>query len=90
MKLPCVTCYHELAVRRVPMHFAGRGDHFGHRDAAVLARGAEIRRRCVSKQLDTGTAAPGFHLVDTSNRSVRLSDYQGDKHVVLVFNRGFM
>jgi peroxiredoxin len=34
--------------------------------------------------------APDFVLTDTQGESVRLSDYQGDRHVVLVFNRGFM
>jgi len=35
------------------------------------------------------TTAPDFALIDTQGRSVGLSDYQGQKHVVLVFNRGF-
>jgi peroxiredoxin len=30
-----------------------------------------------------------FSLQDTDGRTVRLSDFRGDKHVVLVFNRGF-
>jgi peroxiredoxin len=36
------------------------------------------------------TEAPDFTLVDTQGKSVSLSDYRGKKHVVLVFNRGFM
>jgi peroxiredoxin len=36
------------------------------------------------------TAAPGFTLTDTLGQVVALSDYQGKKHVVLVFNRGFV
>ena len=36
------------------------------------------------------TAAPDFTLTDTQGQSVTLSQYQGDKYVVLVFNRGFM
>ena len=36
-----------------------------------------------------GVPAPDFTLSDTGGRSISLSGYQGDKHVVLVFNRGF-
>ena len=34
--------------------------------------------------------APDFELADFSGKSYILSDYQGKKNVVLVFNRGFM
>ena len=34
--------------------------------------------------------APDFVLEDFRGNPVRLSDYQGRKHVVLVFNRGFI
>ncbi len=34
--------------------------------------------------------APDFILADFQGRTVRLLDYRGNKHVVLVFNRGFM
>jgi peroxiredoxin len=33
--------------------------------------------------------APDFDLPDFSGRPVRLSDFRGRKHVLLVFNRGF-
>ncbi len=34
--------------------------------------------------------APDFIAIESEGRSIRLSDYRGNKHVVLVFNRGFM
>ena len=33
-------------------------------------------------------AAPDFALLDLSGNTVRLSDFRGRKHVLLVFNRG--
>ena len=39
-------------------------------------------------QLET-KPAPDFALADLHGRTVRLSDYRGRKHVILVFNRGF-
>lgn len=33
--------------------------------------------------------APDFALPDVNGNVVRLSDFRGQKHVVLVFNRGF-
>jgi len=33
--------------------------------------------------------APEFSLPDFSGRPVSLSDYRGDKNVLLIFNRGF-
>ncbi len=34
--------------------------------------------------------APDFELADSEGRPVRLSAYRGVKHVVLIFNRGFV
>ena len=39
-------------------------------------------------QLDT--VAPEFTLEDYQGQTVRLSDYGETKHVILVFNRGFI
>jgi len=34
--------------------------------------------------------APDFELADSEGRKVRLSCYIGNKHVILIFNRGFV
>jgi peroxiredoxin len=39
------------------------------------------------KGLETDIA-PDFSLADTQGKKIRLSDYKGKKHIVLVFNRG--
>jgi peroxiredoxin len=36
------------------------------------------------------TTAPDFALDDLEGHTVRLSDYRGEKHGVLVFNRGLL
>ena len=41
-------------------------------------------------QATTILEAPDFPLIDTDGNRISLSDYRGKKHVVLVFNRGFM
>jgi len=41
-------------------------------------------------RVEINTPAPDFELEDFNGRKVRLSDYRGDRHVLLVFNRGFM
>lgn len=40
-------------------------------------------------RVEIDTPAPDFALADFRGRTVRLADYAGKKHVVLVFNRGF-
>lgn len=35
------------------------------------------------------TPAPDFALQDPQGQKVRLSDYHGEKNILLVFNRGF-
>jgi peroxiredoxin len=43
-----------------------------------------------SRFVKIGQPAPNFTLPAVDGRQVSLNDYQGDKHVVLVFLRGFM
>lgn len=43
----------------------------------------------MAKQLQ-GLTAPDFTLEDYTGQPFRLSAFQGQKHVVLVFNRGFV
>jgi len=40
-------------------------------------------------RVELSTPAPDFELADFEGHPARLSSYQGQKHVVLVFNRGF-
>jgi hypothetical protein len=40
-------------------------------------------------KIKVNTAAPDFVLDDFRGATVRLGDYRGAKHIVLVFNRGF-
>ena len=41
-------------------------------------------------RIKQNTIAPDFTLADHQGQEVRLSDYRGRKHVLLVFNRGFV
>ena len=44
----------------------------------------------MTEQIAIGQAAPDFELTDVQGEAVRLSDYRGERHVMLVFTRGFM
>lgn len=41
-------------------------------------------------RVELNTIAPEFALEDYRGQMVRLSDYHQQKHVILVFNRGFV
>jgi peroxiredoxin len=41
-------------------------------------------------QVSLNKTAPDFQLNDFAGKPVKLSDFQGQKHVILVFNRGFI
>jgi peroxiredoxin len=43
----------------------------------------------MSERVQIDTQAPDFVLDDHQGQPVRLSDYRGKKHVILIFNRGF-
>ena len=43
----------------------------------------------MSSRIELHTKAPDFSLIDFRGETVRLSDYRGRKHIVLIFNRGF-
>jgi peroxiredoxin Q/BCP len=40
-------------------------------------------------RVELNTPAPDFTLIDFNGKSVSLSDYTGQKNVLVVFNRGF-
>jgi hypothetical protein len=44
----------------------------------------------MAKRIEIDAPAPDFELADFSGRSVRLADYRERRHIVLVFNRGFV
>jgi peroxiredoxin len=44
----------------------------------------------VTNRIERGEAAPDFTLTDYQGNQVRLSQFKGRKHVLLVFNRGFV
>jgi len=40
-------------------------------------------------KVDINMSAPDFNLEDWQGRKIKLSDFRGEKVVLLVFNRGF-
>jgi len=44
----------------------------------------------MAQRVKLNTPAPDFSLADWQGQMVRLSDFRGRNHVVLVFNRGFV
>ncbi len=44
----------------------------------------------MSGQVKLDKPAPDFALTDLNGNTVRLSDFRHKKHVLLVFNRGFL
>lgn len=55
---------------------------------AVLCWRAEGGEAMARVEVDQ--RAPDFTLADFQGNQVSLSDFRGDQHVVLVFNRGFI
>ena len=43
----------------------------------------------MSNRVELNQPAPDFTLTDLHGNEVRLSDFQGEKNVLLIFNRGF-
>ncbi len=43
----------------------------------------------MAKKVKINQPAPDFELEDFHGKSTRLSEYRGQKHVLLIFNRGF-
>jgi peroxiredoxin len=43
----------------------------------------------MGSKVDINTPAPDFNLEDWQGRKIKLSDFRGEKVVLLVFNRGF-
>jgi peroxiredoxin len=41
-------------------------------------------------KVELNTHAPGFTLPDFNGNSISLSDFTGQKNVMIVFNRGFV
>jgi len=44
----------------------------------------------MSNQIQIHTPAPDFTLLDINGKTISLKDSNGNKHIILVFNRGFM
>jgi len=44
----------------------------------------------MSDQVAVGLMAPDFEFVDVEKQTRRLADYRRQKHVILIFTRGFL
>ena len=44
----------------------------------------------MGKQVEIDSPAPDFELLDFNGTPVKLSDYREKKHILLIFNRGFV
>jgi peroxiredoxin len=53
-------------------------------DTLILEKGVPMSTIALNAK------APDFELEDFNGRKVRLSEFRGKSHVLLVFNRGFM
>ena len=43
----------------------------------------------MASRIELNAPAPDFSLANWQGKQVRLSDFRGHRHVILVFNRGF-
>jgi len=41
-------------------------------------------------KVELNCPAPDFQLNDFNGKLVRLTDFRGQKHIILIFNRGFV
>ena len=64
------------------------GEHFVHLHA--LNSDLITKETIIMPRVSLNTPAPDFELTDFRGQPIRLSDFQGQKHVLLVFNRGFV
>ena len=58
-------------------------------DGTVTKNSIKVLIHHMSNRIELNQPAPDFTLVDINGNEVRLSDFQGKKNVLLIFNRGF-